>query len=81
MKKSFLYKNIAIVGSGGSGLAALWALGHSKHMVSIYEANSQLGGHAHAVRFQNEATGKSCVVDLYDSQCNYLSFVYVCLGI
>jgi predicted NAD/FAD-binding protein len=63
MHKQTPRKNIAIVGSGGSGLAAVWALGHSRHSVSLYEAKPQLGGHAHAVRFQNETTGKSCVVD------------------
>lgn len=45
---------IAIVGSGVSGLAALWAL-HNKphHEVHLYESNDYLGGHTHTVLFKH----------------------------
>ncbi len=40
---------VAIVGSGVSGLVAAWNLSKS-HQVTLYEANSRLGGHANTVR-------------------------------
>lgn len=44
-------KNIAIIGSGGSGLAAAW-LGdsQSKLKVSVFEAGPRLGGHINTIR-------------------------------
>ncbi len=39
---------IAVVGSGISGLACAWLLG-GRHDVTLYEANSSLGGHTHTV--------------------------------
>jgi hypothetical protein len=63
MDKENRMKHIAVVGSGSSALGALWALGHSKHQVYLYEADKRLGGHANAVCFRNERNGKSCMVD------------------
>ena len=43
---------IAIVGSGAAGLAAAYALSKSQNPpveITIYEAASQLGGHANTV--------------------------------
>jgi predicted NAD/FAD-binding protein len=40
--------DIAVVGSGISGLAAAWLLG-KRHKVALYEANAWLGGHSHTV--------------------------------
>lgn len=37
---------IAIIGSGISGLACAWRLGH-EHEVVLFEANAYLGGHTH----------------------------------
>ncbi len=37
--------NIAIIGSGISGLGAAYLL-HSKHQITLYEKNSYLGGHS-----------------------------------
>ncbi|PWY77398.1 amine oxidase [Aspergillus heteromorphus CBS 117.55] len=46
-------KEIAIVGSGGAGIAALWALHyHSPHRVHLYEAAPRLGGHINTVQFR-----------------------------
>jgi len=39
---------IAVVGSGISGLAAAWLLGR-RHAVTLFEANTYLGGHSHTV--------------------------------
>jgi len=40
-------KKIAIIGGGGSGVVAAWAL-HKKHDISLFEAESNLGGHAYS---------------------------------
>jgi predicted NAD/FAD-binding protein len=46
-------KRVAIVGSGCSGLGALWALRTSTdHEVHIFEAASRLGGHANTVTYE-----------------------------
>ena len=47
-------KKVAIVGSGCSGIAALWALKSTSHEVHLYEANTRLGGHTNTVDFQHE---------------------------
>ncbi|MEP1208948.1 MAG: FAD-dependent oxidoreductase [Rhizobiaceae bacterium] len=40
--------NIAVVGSGISGLSAAWLLG-KKHNVTLFEADNRLGGHTNTV--------------------------------
>lgn len=53
---------VAIIGSGVSGLAALWALRNkSSHEVYLYESNDYLGGHTHTVPFKHGS--KSTMVD------------------
>ncbi|KAL8902185.1 MAG: hypothetical protein Q9207_004838 [Kuettlingeria erythrocarpa] len=44
-------KGIAIVGSGCSGIGALWALKSTDHEVHLYEADDRLGGHTNTVDF------------------------------
>lgn len=41
-------QRIAVVGSGIAGLSAAWLLSH-KHDVTLYEADSRIGGHSHTV--------------------------------
>lgn len=55
-------KRVAIVGSGCSGLGALWALKSTSHEVHLYEASSRLGGHTNTVAFENSA-GEKVEVD------------------
>jgi len=45
-------KKVAIVGSGCSGMGALWALKSTDHEVHLFEADSRLGGHANTVAFK-----------------------------
>lgn len=40
--------NIAVIGSGISGLSAAWLLSR-RHAVTLYEADPRLGGHSHTV--------------------------------
>lgn len=54
-------KRIAIVGSGISGLGALYALRDSGHEVHLYEAADKLGGHTNTLPF--EYGGRKVMVD------------------
>lgn len=48
----FARKKVAIVGSGCSGIAALWALNRTYHDVYLYEAADRLGGHTNTVQWK-----------------------------
>ena len=52
---------VAIIGSGCTGIAALWALKSTDHEVHLYETKDRLGGHTNTVSFQHE--GKTANVD------------------
>lgn len=45
-------KKVAIIGSGCSGIAALWALKGTSHDVYLYEADGRLGGHSNTVEWK-----------------------------
>ncbi|KAH7360353.1 hypothetical protein BKA65DRAFT_421353 [Rhexocercosporidium sp. MPI-PUGE-AT-0058] len=47
-----LRKKVAIVGSGCSGISALWALKDTGHDVYLFEADDRLGGHTNTVRWE-----------------------------
>ena len=55
-------KKVAIIGSGCSGIGALWALKSTEHEVHLYESASRLGGHTNTVDFEGP-DGKSTRVD------------------
>lgn len=55
-------KRVAIVGSGVSGIGALWALKSTDHEVHLYEAGARLGGHTNTVTFEG-VNGKKTNVD------------------
>jgi predicted NAD/FAD-binding protein len=52
---------IAIVGSGVSGLASLWALKSTGHEVHLFEARDQLGGHVQTVEWKGSDGARSMV--------------------
>lgn len=54
-------KKVAIIGSGCSGLAALWALKNTDHDVHLYEASDRIGGHTNTVKYHHN--GKTVDVD------------------
>ncbi|MGC9457184.1 MAG: NAD(P)/FAD-dependent oxidoreductase [Halothiobacillaceae bacterium] len=47
--------NIAVIGSGISGLAAAWLLGQ-RHRVTVFEKHSYLGGHTNTVAVQDQGS-------------------------
>lgn len=67
---AFAMVRIAVIGSGVSGIAAVWALNeHSSHEVNLYESGDYPGGHTHTVRFKRD--GKEPVdVDTGFIVCN-----------
>lgn len=46
-------KKVAIVGSGCTGIAALWALNRTYHDVYLFEAADRLGGHTNTVQWKS----------------------------
>ncbi|KAK5000591.1 hypothetical protein LTR66_000564 [Elasticomyces elasticus] len=54
-------QRVAIIGSGVSGLAALWALRNTQHEVHLYEKSDRLGGHTNTVDFHHN--GRTTPVD------------------
>lgn len=54
-------KRVAIVGSGCSGIGALWALKSTDHDVHLFEADECLGGHTNTVEYRH--SGQTVDVD------------------
>jgi len=46
-------KKIAIVGSGVSGIGALYSLKNTHHEVHVYESADRLGGHTNTVEYEH----------------------------
>lgn len=46
-----MVEKVAVVGGGVSGIASLWAMRQSSVEVHLYEASSELGGHANTVPY------------------------------
>ena len=46
-------KKVAIIGSGCTGIGALWALKSTDHEVHLYEIADRLGGHTNTVPFKH----------------------------
>lgn len=46
-------KRVAIVGSGCTGIGALWALKSTEHEVHLYEAAERFGGHTNTVKYKH----------------------------
>lgn len=44
-----MVKKVAVVGSGCSGIGALWALKSTDHKVHLFEQAERLGGHTNTV--------------------------------
>ena len=53
-------QNIAVIGSGISGLSSAWLLS-KKHNVTLFEADNRIGGHTNTVEI--ESNGKTVPVD------------------
>lgn len=53
-------RRIAVIGSGIAGLSAAW-LASKKHDVTLFEASSRIGGHAHTVTVPAAQTGDRSV--------------------
>ena len=64
-------RKIAVVGSGISGLGAAWALS-KHHDVTVFEADSRIGGHAHTVDITHN--GQDISVDVGFIVCNPLNY-------
>jgi len=54
-------KRIAIVGSGVSGLSALWSLRNTDHEIHLFEKADRLGGHTNTVTWTHN--GRDTPVD------------------
>lgn len=59
--------NIAVIGSGISGLAAAWCL-QQHHQVQLFEADARIGGHTHTVDV--ELDGRHYAIDTGFIVCN-----------
>jgi predicted NAD/FAD-binding protein len=54
---------IAVIGSGVSGIGAVWALNeYSDHEIHLFEADDYLGGHTHTVQFKVPVGQSKCSI-------------------
>ena len=71
-------KRVAIVGSGCSGLGALFALKSTDHELHLFEANNRLGGHTNTVSFEGQY-GQLTPVDSGFIVMNAATYRQLCL--
>jgi uncharacterized protein len=80
---SAVQQDIAIVGSGISGLSAAWLLS-TRHKVTVYESDQRVGGHSHTVTVNSEK-GEVAVdtgfVVYNDQTYPNLAALFDCLGV
>lgn len=55
---------IAVIGAGAAGLAAAWLLSRANYAVSLFEAESRPGGHAHTIDLPIPNTNTTIPVDV-----------------
>jgi predicted NAD/FAD-binding protein len=68
---------IAVIGSGVSGIGAVWALNeYSEHQVHLFEASDYLGGHTHTVEFKPDVYGKRNEPTNVDTGFIVLEFIF-----
>jgi len=65
---------IAIIGSGVSGLAALWSLKETEHEVHLYESQDYFGGHSQTVEWKNIHGEGTTNVDIAFTLFNRLTY-------
>ncbi|WP_428675365.1 NAD(P)/FAD-dependent oxidoreductase [Reyranella sp.] len=70
---------IAVVGSGISGLSAAWLLS-KRHRVVLYEADDRLGGHSHTVDAAGLAVDTGFIV-FNDATYPNLTALLACIGV
>jgi predicted NAD/FAD-binding protein len=74
---------IAIVGAGIAGNAAAWILS-KQHSVTVYESESQAGGHSHTATIDYDGTALAVDVGfIVYNETNYpnLTALFACLGV
>ncbi len=69
-------KNIAVIGSGISGLSAAWLLAKN-HQVTLFEADQRIGGHAHTEIFNQTPVDVGFIVFNETTYPNLVQFLKV----
>lgn len=64
---------IAVVGSGVSGIAAVWALKQTAHEVHLFEAQDRLGGHVESVEWKGD-NNENIMVDIAFQMFNHVRY-------
>lgn len=64
---------IAVIGSGVSGLAAVWTLQRTAHEVHLFEAQERPGGHVQTVEWK-QGGGGSTMVDIAFALFNRVTY-------
>jgi predicted NAD/FAD-binding protein len=65
---------VAIIGSGVSGLAALWSLKDTEHEVHLYESQDYFGGHTQTAEWKHFYGDGTTNVDIAFTLFNRLTY-------